>query len=189
MPDIKVVNNDTVSKEHLRKGQRGEIAAMVYLDNLENVQKYQDVRKEKEYQKNDVDFVVKDSNDIITNLEAKTDNRLNGTKNYIVEIERNYNGNTETYKGWFLRSTANVLTIFDTQNEELHIFDFKLFKDRYEELVLSKDVRNININTDDYDSLCVLMPINKFEDIVQKIKITLPKFDWQPQKLVNKEEF
>lgn len=103
---------DGIFYTQLRVGKVGEEAVLSWLRQRHDVR---DVREDKEYQKQDIDFIV----DEAVSLEIKTDNNISRTGNIYIE----------TYKGgWYEYCGADYLGIYSPQTAKLYILDYQRLK-------------------------------------------------------------
>ena len=82
-----------------------------------------DVREIKEYQKQDVDFLLINQEGKICRFELKTDTRMAGTGNIYLEdkIERELNVFTD---GWYHLCQADILSFLDGNNDKYYYYCF-----------------------------------------------------------------
>lgn len=108
-------------------GRMGEEAAKRVFERIMPTYYIMDVSNDKEYQKQDIDFVLTTGIEGVKDLtvEVKTDRQMGKTGNLCLETITNTVGRK---KGWYRTSKADIICFYDTQNDELHIVDFQELK-------------------------------------------------------------
>lgn len=99
----------------LAAGTKGELLAASILESLGYT--LEEVTKNAEYQKADIDFIVHKGSDQFT-LEVKADSRIQQTKNICVEILTN---KQLMNCGWFFTTEATVLAFTDVIAKRIHL--------------------------------------------------------------------
>lgn len=103
-------------KNDLERGKVGEEIVKSFLGDLDWVTDLNDVRDDKEYQKQDIDFVVKTS----YSIEVKTDSLAHITGNLAYEYISNKNYNSV---GCFEKTKSDYIYYYLTESKELYIID------------------------------------------------------------------
>lgn len=98
-------------KTHLRK--RGHIVT--------------DVTNAKEFFDIDTDLLIESSTGQKTTLEVKADYRISETKNFFLEL--NNIRATGIYKGWFLKTQAEYVCVYDMRLRKGYVLDFAKLKE------------------------------------------------------------
>ena len=107
-----------------KTGEIGEEITLSLLENNKSISEIIDVRKDKKYQKWDIDFVIKkDDKDI--KLEVKTDALAFRTKNIVYETYSNTKYNSI---GCFEKTRANYILYYVLYTNVLYIIDIKKFR-------------------------------------------------------------
>ena len=114
--------------DDLKRGASGEEAVKKWLINRGN--KVDDVRDNREYQQQDIDFVVNDINCI----EVKTDYRISQTNNVCIELSN------QRFRGWYDYCKADFLFIYDKNSDALHVVYMKLFREYIDKYGFDKTV-------------------------------------------------
>ena len=99
----------------LAAGTKGEQLAASILESLGYT--LEEVTKNAEYQKLDIDFIVNKGSDQFT-LEVKADSRIQQTNNICVEILTN---KQLMKRGWFFTTEATVLAFTDMVSRRIHL--------------------------------------------------------------------
>lgn len=103
--------------QDLARGCAGEEVVKQWL--IKRGNKVDDVRDDREYQQQDIDFVVNDVNCI----EVKTDYRIARTNNVCFELSN------QRFRGWFDYCKADFLFIYDINSNILHVVYLSKFRE------------------------------------------------------------
>lgn len=126
-----------------------------------------DVTEDKEYQKNDIDFIFNGQT-----VEIKTANYLNNNDNNII-LEIISNDNKEDFKkGWLYTSKADVIIFYNPQESITYQFFLKDLKDYYEK---NKSIIDIKyFNSKEYDNYkyikCSKLAYIPLKNLIDNIK-------------------
>jgi uncharacterized protein YpmS len=151
-------------EDSLEVGEIGEQVFVKYMDSLNNF--IVDVRKVKEFQAKDIDYLVYTDDDMIA-FEIKTDEQFGTMRNknysrFFIEDIQNVNINSN---GWFRVCFADVLTIYDSINCVMYMM---LMKDLREYIDLyKKDIKRMEYNTIKTGAAGYCVYINKFYQWLQ----------------------
>lgn len=107
-----------------KTGEIGENITLSLLKNDKSISEIRDVRKDKKYQKRDIDFIIKKDNKDIK-LEVKTDARACSTGNIVYETYSNTKYNTV---GCFDKTRANYILYYVLYTNVLYIIDINKFR-------------------------------------------------------------
>lgn len=102
---------DGVFERQKEIGREGEEIVLEYLRERHLVD---DVRENKDFQKQDIDFIVDG-----VSLEIKTDNNISRTGNIYIETYRG---------GWYEKCKAEYLGVYSPQNRILYILNYPCLK-------------------------------------------------------------
>lgn len=103
----------------LKEGGYGEHAIWNLYNNLPGVRNVVDVRKDREYQEKDIDFLVEDNNRQFTPIEVKTDYQAHETGNIVYEIS------TSNHVGCFDKTQAKYIIYFIPRAEIAYAINVK----------------------------------------------------------------
>lgn len=120
-----------VFAESLQVGSEGEKIIELFIKTLKSVSSVENVTKDENYRKIDVDFVVTTLSGDTINYELKTEPTANRTGNFFYEYICNVKKNTD---GCFIFSQADFWMSFIPQSGMLYIFPLE----PYREYVLEK---------------------------------------------------
>lgn len=120
----------------LNTGEIGEEKVYEYLSLNKSVKRIEDVRKDKDYQCIDVDFVCYDENNKKCLIEVKTDRKAHNTGNIVYEIISNKYYNTV---GCFEKTKADKIFYYLLNTDELYIINVKKLR-----IYVNKKYKNKN---------------------------------------------
>lgn len=103
--------------ESLKEGEAGEHAVWNLFNNLAGVRSVVDVRKDKRFQENDIDFLVEDYKRQWTPIEVKTDFKSQDTGNIIYEVSTSGN------LGCFEKTKAKYIAYYIPAAQVVHMID------------------------------------------------------------------
>ena len=103
--------------ESLKSGEYGEHAIWNLFMKQEWVRNVVDVRKDKHFQEQDIDFLIENTKRQFTPIEVKTDFKAHQTGNIV--YERTTSGNM----GCFEKTKAKFIVYYIPGNETAHIID------------------------------------------------------------------
>lgn len=124
-------------------GNRGEEIIKSYLENNPNIAEVIDVSKDKRYQDEDIDFIVRLKSGELIPIELKTDT-CDNTGNIFYETMSNIEYNVP---GCMIKSKAKCLFYYFINTKVLYIIAFKRYKEWVEEnckKFTEKKIKNIN---------------------------------------------
>lgn len=112
--------------EQLHEGAKGEAVVWNLYNGLKGVRSVVDVRLDKRFQDEDVDFLIEDYNRQFWKVEVKTDSMAGRTGNIAYELE-----SSKTYHtpGCFEKTKADYIAYYIPQNEVVHIINVGLLRD------------------------------------------------------------
>ena len=128
--------------ESINVGNRGEEIIKSYLENNPNIVSVIDVSKDKKYQDEDIDFIIKLESGEEIPIELKTDRYTTGNIFYEYISNKEYN-----VEGCMIKSKAKCLFYYFINTKELYIIDFKSYREWVEknyEMFDKKEVKNTN---------------------------------------------
>ncbi len=118
------MNGSSNWKNDLCKGEKGENRVVIYLN--KHFKEVVDTRYDKQYQADDVDFILTSKQDHEFTFELKTDYKISKTGNVLFAT---YNDRqTGRYEDWALKTKAKFIGIFDIYNDKLYIINWEKFK-------------------------------------------------------------
>ena len=109
--------------ESLQEGGYGEHAIWNLYVNMKGVRSVVDVRKDREFQEKDIDFLVEDINRQFTSIEVKTDFKAHETGNLVYELS------TSNNVGCFDKTQAKYIVYFIPKAKEAHVISVKALRD------------------------------------------------------------
>lgn len=118
----------------IEKGRVGEDIVINFLKQNKCFDNIIDVRKDKEYQNMDIDFILK-RKDREYKAEVKTDYIAHTTNNICFEIVSNKEYNTD---GCILKTKSDILLYYIIEDDKLYIFNTRRLIDSLKELMKSK---------------------------------------------------
>lgn len=173
----------SISKERLLTGEPGEIAMFSWVDKKNTISKWMDVRENDKYKLPDIDCLANDLTKGILKIEAKTDTF--GGKNFCFQLRTLYT-DREDLIGWFFRSEADILTIYDQIHHILYVFQFNELREWYQKnsskrftIKFFPDKQRPGISSE-----CVLIPKTAVLHLSRQYTLLLPMSDYKFQKEV-----
>jgi hypothetical protein len=148
------MNTITFESEN-RKGTIGEMRFIKYLE--DNNIDYIDVRSNKKYQKQDIDFIIGEKG-----FEVKTDYNVGKTGNIALELSIEREG--YLIDGWWFKTKADNLIVVDGRSNKSYRVRVELLR----ELIKYHNFRRTSFPIRDCGQVTIstllLIPLNFFED-------------------------
>lgn len=107
----------------LKEGGYGEHTVWNLFNKLPKVRSVVDVREDKNFQEQDIDFLVESDKRQFFSVEVKTDFKAHDTGNIVYEVTTS--GNI----GCFEKTQAKFIAYFIPESEEVHLIDVKRFRE------------------------------------------------------------
>ena len=171
----------SLSAARLAQGQKGEMAAMVYMQSDPGCHRFIDVRKDVKYYMDDIDFILERKDGKRIKLEAKTDTLGDRYGNFCFPIKTIYTNNPRMKEllGWPFRSKADIITIYDEVNQILYVFELEKFRKFYKKYTANYQIRSIHrIDKDNPDiSREIALIPKRFVEQITKAKMSILEFD------------
>ena len=104
-------------EESLKEGESGEHVVWNMLQNQPNIRSIVDVRKDKKFQEQDIDFLVENMNRQFTTIEVKTDFKAHETGNLVYELSTSRN------IGCFEKTQAEYIMYYIPAEKVVHMID------------------------------------------------------------------
>lgn len=108
--------------ESLKHGGYGEHAVWNLFNKLSTVRSVVDVREDKHFQEDDIDFLVENDKRQFFSVEVKTDYKAHETGNIVYEVTTS--GNV----GCFEKTKAKYIAYFVPHSEEVHMINAEKFR-------------------------------------------------------------
>lgn len=127
---------------------------------------YKDVREEKEYQDDEVDFIINGKG-----IEIKGDKYISSKGNFFFETQRinHYSKEYPQSLGWGWKSEADLLIIRNWETEETFIFNFNELRTRVGELVSNWSNNRLTLTVVETDqvktTIGILIPMRHLRDL------------------------
>ena len=122
-------------EDSLKEGGMGEHTVWNLLTDSEKNPKIRfvfDVRKDKNYQAKDIDFLVENTNRQITPFEVKTDMQAHKTGNIV------YEKTTSNHVGCFEKTQAHIIAYYIPGNQQVHMIRVSALRKYVQESKLSE---------------------------------------------------
>lgn len=110
-------------EKDLNYGELGENLTILKLYNHPDTKSVIDVRKDKWFQKIDIDFLWASQNGSIVKIEVKTDRKAHETGNFVFELSSNGN------KGCLARSRADYVYYYVEGNDTMYVIFMSPLRD------------------------------------------------------------
>ena len=119
--------------ESLKEGESGEHVVWNLLQKQSNIRSVVDVRQDKTFQEQDIDFLVENINRQFTSIEVKTDFKAHETGNLVYELSSSNN------IGCFERTQAKYIMYYIPASKVVHMIDVEelrtfVYKNRPDEV-------------------------------------------------------
>lgn len=103
--------------ESLKEGESGEHVVWNILQKQSNIRSVVDVRMDKKFQEQDIDFLVENMNRQFTTIEVKTDFVAHDTGNLVYELS------TSGHIGCFEKTQAEYIMYYIPAEKVVHLID------------------------------------------------------------------
>lgn len=125
----------------MAEGKEAERIVQDFFDTSSYVKEVKNVTGEKQYQEEDVDFVVKMHGGLVIKAEVKSDALMAEKRNFPFELERlNHRSKSSIKHGWTVYSKADLFFFWSKPSDELYIFTAKSVRTAFDQYIL--DIRN-----------------------------------------------
>lgn len=135
-------------------GEIGESLAWNILINAESVSQVVDVRHDKSFQDEDVDFLVQRKDKSFTRVEVKTDSRAFSTGNVAYEVT------TSGHVGCFAKTKANVVMYYVCDKDSLKGTMYQISVKAIRNYINSHELKLVDMG---YASTGYLIPIEELK--------------------------
>ena len=108
--------------ESLKEGESGEHVVWNILSKINEIRSVVDVRQDKHFQEDDVDFLVENMNRQFTPIEVKTDFKAQDTGNIV------YEASTSGHIGCFEKTKAKYIYYYIPAAKKVHVINVKAMR-------------------------------------------------------------
>lgn len=154
-------------KKDLKIGEIGKNISLKLFEDNKSISQVIDVRQDKKYQKWNIDFILKTSDNRTIKIEVKTDAKTRYTGNIAYETYSNKKYNTI---GCFEKTRANYILYYVLNTNILYVIDIKKFKLRVYSHRLG-ELKEVPIG--DY-AMGYLFPVEELEQYDFMVRYELP---------------
>lgn len=108
--------------ESIKEGENGEHVVWNVLSKIKDIRSIVDVRQDKHFQEDDIDFLVENTSRQFTPIEVKTDYKAHETGNIV------YEASTSGHIGCFEKTKAKYIYYYIPGAKKVHVINVKDFR-------------------------------------------------------------